>query len=265
MSLLLCGDPHGQFAPIIDAARDHPSSAVVLLGDLAPDAPLHDVLGPIADRVWWIPGNHDADSTEAIERTWGSEMAQRNLHGEVVEIAGVTIAGLGNVFRPTVWMPTDTSLTGQPAVRFSSREAHARATPRQDRYLGGPHFKHRGTIYPEEVRRLHGRRADVLVTHEAGGCHPYGFGVIDELARSLEVQLHVHGHQHDARWRHEDQRAKWRELGFPSIGVGLRGITLFQPGEGIEVLIPGELDGLPAASTLDMCGGTFSTGPGVPQ
>jgi cytosine/adenosine deaminase-related metal-dependent hydrolase len=40
-------------------------------------------------------------------------------------------------------------------------------------------------------------RADILVTHEAPSCHPYGFAAIDALARAMGVVRSFHGHQHD--------------------------------------------------------------------
>lgn len=241
--ILLCGDPHGQFGHIIQASRDIDPIAVILLGDMEPDAPLEVVLAPLVDRVWWIPGNHDADGIDGIERTWKSGLADRNLHGRVAMLEdGRRIAGLGNVFRGNVWMPRGPGgSTGAPAS-FSSMRQHARSTPRQDRYEDGPHFKHWGTIYPEDFERLKRQRADILLTHEASGYHPYGFSVLDDLARAMGVRLLAHGHLHDAQWRFEDLSQVWRSQGFASVGVGLRGITAINGDGELEVIVPGELD-----------------------
>jgi hypothetical protein len=61
-----------------------------------------------------------------------------------------------------VWSPYK-----QPEPNFRSRHEHAKKTPRHDRWAGGHHRKHWGTIYPDEIERLAGLHADVLVTHEA--------------------------------------------------------------------------------------------------
>ena len=68
---------------------------------------------------------------------------------------------------------------------------------------------------------MYGRQADILVTHEAPGCHPNGFQVLTDLARSMHVKHYFHGHQHDSL----NYESKFKELEFSCFGVGLRGIT----------------------------------------
>jgi predicted phosphodiesterase len=243
--ILYCGDPHGEFRHIIEAAGHTKASAVVLLGDLEPERPLHEELAPILDRVWWIPGNHDADSDDLWVRVWGSKLADRNVHGRVVTLPdGTRLAGLGGVFREAVWYPTLAAARGG-APAFRTREEHAAATPRQDRWLEGHHRKHWGTIYPDELDRLAELQADVLVTHEAPAYHPNGFDILDTLAQSMGVRVHVHGHQHDRL----DSSARWPSQAFASIGVGLRGISAVRlEADGVhvrvhvEVVRKGELD-----------------------
>ena len=41
------------------------------------------------------------------DNLWGSELADRNLHGRVVEIAGYRVAGLGGIFRGKIWNPAE--------------------------------------------------------------------------------------------------------------------------------------------------------------
>jgi predicted phosphodiesterase len=232
--VLYCGDPHGSFRHIIEAAGHTKASAVVLLGDMEPQRPLHLELEPILDRVWWLPGNHDADTDELYERVWGSKLADRNVHGKVVVLPdGTRLASLAGVFREAVWHP---GVAGEP--RFRSRKQHAKSTPRQDRFNGGHHRKHWGTIYPDELDRLAELRADVLVTHEAPGYHPHGFEILDTLAQSLGVKVTVHGHHHDRL----DSSARWEAQGFRSYGVGLRGITAIDAEGNATVVRPGELD-----------------------
>lgn len=239
--VLYCGDPHGSFHHIIEAAALTGASAVVLLGDLEPMRPLHEELRPILDLVWWIPGNHDADSDESWCRVWGSDLADRNVHGRVVTLRdGTRLAGLGGVFRESVWHPSPSAARGG-APAFASRDAHAVATQVQDRWRGGHHRRHWGTIYAEEVDRLSELHADVLITHEAPGYHPHGFELLDTLAQSMHERALVHGHHHDRL----DSSAKWVAQGFASIGVGLRGISavfIGSDGVRVKVLRKGDLD-----------------------
>jgi hypothetical protein len=51
-------------------------------------------------------------------------------------------------------------------------------------------------IRSEDVERLTGQRADILVTHEAPTSHPAGFVVLEQLARRMGATLLVHGHHH---------------------------------------------------------------------
>jgi len=240
--ILFCGDPHGAFRHIIEAASRTMASAVVLLGDMEPQRPLHLELAPLLERtvpVWFIHGNHDADSDELWMRVWGSELADRNVHGRVVELPdGRRLAGLGGVFRESVFYPSMSAARGgEPA--FRTRQEHGKATPRQDRWGGhGIARRHWGTIYPEDVDRLADLRADILITHEAPGYHPNGFELLDTLVQSMGAKVVIHGHHHDRL----DSSDRWWQQGFRSYGVGLRGITAVDADGNAEVIVPGELD-----------------------
>ena len=242
LTTLYCGDPHGRFDHINRAANHVRAATVVLLGDMEAQRPLELELGPLLEgniEVFWIPGNHDSDSDAAYSTLWNSKLADRNIHGRVVMMRnGQRIAGLGGVFREVVWYPDPAAArSGSPA--FRTRVEHAKATPRKDRWQGGHHRRHWGTIYPDEVDRLAELQADVLVTHEAPGYHqPAGFDVLDTLAQALGVKVTVHGHHHD----NIDSSARWIEQGFKSFGVGLRGITAIDEAGNAEVIVPGELD-----------------------
>lgn len=72
----------------------------------------------------------------------------------------------------------------------------------------------RSSIYLDDYERLWDLKADVLVSHEAGSAHEYGFSEIDDLARAIGVSKIVHGHHH------EDYRAVHRD-GLEVVGVGL--------------------------------------------
>ena len=122
-TILYCGDPHGRFDHILAAARAADYDAIVVVGDLDLTRPLHDELGEVADRLWYIPGNHDSDSDTAWANLCDGPLADRNLHGRVVILpSGMRLAGLGGVFRGSVWNPaTDTPPT------YKNRAEHARA------------------------------------------------------------------------------------------------------------------------------------------
>lgn len=214
--ILFCGDPHGQFGHIIEAVQAHQPTAVILLGDMQAQRPLHIELEPILGQteIWFIHGNHDTDSEADHDHLFGSAMADRNLHGRVVEIAGLRIAGLGGAFRGKVWTPP------APAT-FENPKQYLARCGKGNFWRGGLPLTHRSTIFPVDYQRLQKQRADILVTHEAPSSHPHGFAAIDELASRLGVTASFHGHHHDRI----DYSADRTRLGFNAFGVGLRGIT----------------------------------------
>lgn len=231
---LFCGDPHGQFRHILKVASELQASAVILLGDMELARPLHEELASIADRLWFIHGNHDTDHERNWNHLWGGKLADRNIDGQVVTLPnGIRIAGLGGVFRESVWYP---SLPIPP--KFRNREEHARVTSEQDRWQGSVPRKHWSSIYPDELDRLSLMRADILVTHEAPGYHSNGFEILDTLAQSMGVKVTVHGHHHD----NLDSSDRWGPQGFKSFGVGLRGITAIDLNGRATVVVPGEID-----------------------
>lgn len=226
--ILFVGDPHGRFEHVLEIVLARRPDAVVFLGDLQAPRPLEQELAAILGltEIWYIPGNHDTDRDTDHDHLFGSALADRNLHGRVVTVAGVRIAGLGGVFRGKVWMPPD-------APRFADVAGFIASTPRQERWRGGLPRKHRSTIFPDHVAALADQRADVLVTHEAPSCHSHGFALIDDLARSLGVRLAVHGHHHrDIAYPSDPQ------LGFRAMSVGLAGITALDG----SIVCPGMYD-----------------------
>ena len=214
--ILIAGDSHGDFRTLIRAVHEHRPAAVISVGDLQLQRPLQEELAPILEltEFWYVHGNHDTDSEADFSNLWGSTLAERNLHGRVVEIAGVRVAGLGGVFRERAWMPP-----AEPA--FESLEAFLRSQHAARR--GHDHLPriHRSTIFPDVYQRLARKRADVLVTHEAPSAHPHGFEAIDLLAAALGVTRVFHGHHHDSL----DYSAFNSASPFQAFGVGLRGIA----------------------------------------
>ncbi len=230
------GDVHGSFGHVIQTVLDHRPEAIVLLGDIEARQPLELALKPILEKtdIWWIPGNHDTDNHNNHDHLYGSALAQRNLHGRVVEIAGLRVAGLGGVFRGEIWYP-DTPEAPVHFARYADYQKHMnpghiqvatgqRALPRggmSEAKARGKLLTHRSTIFYADWLELQAQRADILVTHEAPSCHPKGFKVLDDLARALQVKVAFHGHQHDRL----DYQPYWKSLGFQAHGVGLRGVT----------------------------------------
>ena len=179
-------DCHGVFDHV-ERGRDR-AGAVFLLGDQTPvGQTLEEALCPDAvARTHWIFGNHDADQPEYLSAH--DSMADRNLHGRVVTVHGVRVAGLGGTFRGKVWMP------GQGPPRARTREEFL---GRIGRHLRGKlPDRHRATIFPEDVKALANQRANVLICHEAPESHPFGFREIGDLARAMGVAAVLHGHHH---------------------------------------------------------------------
>ena len=162
-----CGDTHCRLRHVIDAVKKLRPAAIILLGDVQAKRPLHIELAEILSitQIFWIHGNHDTDSEADYDNLFGSALADRNLHGRVVNVAGVRIAGLGGVFRERVWMPPD------EAVHASARE-FLRVAGNGNMWRGGLPLRHRSTIFWEDYIRLATKTCDVLVTHEAPSDHP---------------------------------------------------------------------------------------------
>lgn len=247
--IFFCGDPHGVFDQINEAARLHKPDALVILGDMQPPAPLEQVLEEALRYapVWWIPGNHDSDSDDIYDNLWRSALAQHNLHGRVATVAGLRIAGLGGVFRGQVWMPED-------GVNYFCPATFIRRVGAGNMWRGGLPRRHRTTIFPSVYQNLMRQQADILVTHEAPACHRKGFAAIDELAEGLGVRWLFHGHQHE-------DRVYGRHHGIIMQGVGYRGVTSLSG----EVIIPAQLDPREAASLRSAISWAAGHGPAVQE
>lgn len=241
--ILMFGDLHGHFQHVLPAVEAHRPAAIILLGDIEPSRPLEkeleDVMG--LTEVWWIPGNHDTDTVENWRYLFQSKLADRNLHGRVVEIDGMRVAGLGGVFRGEIWYPDqpdalihyknyqDYRRNSEPGRIVTARQAREARKFKDVSCLGkspqgtpaGKLLTHQSTIFYDDWLRLHGQQADILVTHEAPGCHHNGFQVLTELARAMRVKYAFHGHHHI----HQSYECDFAELGFSAHGVGIRGIT----------------------------------------
>lgn len=185
------------------AALPEPPAAAVLLGDMECDAPLDVLAAPLLRQgvaVHWIFGNHDYDGGPEMWANLATPdrnplTASGALHGRVVEIGGLRVAGLGGVFRRRVWEPPLPPRLRRRADLAADLEAlEAGWNPAQRQALGQALAAM--AIWPEDWEALLGQRADVLVTHEAPSSHPAGVAALEELARAMGARLMVHGHHH---------------------------------------------------------------------
>lgn len=230
--VLFFGDLHGGFEHCLPIVEQYRPKAIVLLGDLEAPAPLHELTREIRQltEVWWIHGNHDTDKEHFFDNLYDSEMAEFNLDGRVVEIAGLRIAGLGGVFRGKIWHPSSECWN-----YFSPDDYIQEVHPRQ-LWRGGVSLRNRSSIFPETYMALRSQKADILVSHEAPSCNRFGFSVIDRLARQMGVCAVFHGHHHDCY----DYSPHFERLGFEAYSVGLRGVTALDG----SILKAGEEDGI---------------------
>lgn len=221
-SLWFLGDVHGEFKHIAEAVLEAPvkPSWLIFLGDIDIDhMPFGEVIEPLRrnfpqTKVAFIHGNHDADTYEHWEKLYNCGDAVM-LHGKVTELSGIKIAGLGGNFMGRIWKPPS-----DPS--FHSKEKAMNRGPYQWRDGQRPNPSLHGAIYPDDFNRLASQRADILITHEAPSCHPYGWQALDELAVSMRVVRTFHGHQHDDR---SDEYALVRDtLQFDARAVNYTGI-----------------------------------------
>ncbi|MND35164.1 Calcineurin-like phosphoesterase superfamily domain protein [compost metagenome] len=210
--ILFCGDPHGEFEHIIQHVQQSTPAAVIILGDLCLSQSFEQTFAPILERtdVWFIHGNHDTDEVRYHDYLFACP--ERNLHGRVVDIDGLKIAGFGGIFRSQVWYP--------PALpRYTTRKNFIAHCGKGNLWRGYLPRKHRSSIFPEDIQYFEGLKADILVTHEAPIAHPHGFLAIDELAQSLGAITIIHGHHHEP-FNYNDNSA---------FNIGIHGLMELDP------------------------------------
>lgn len=238
--ILFLGDVHGDFCHILPVVQKLNPAATIFLGDLELQRPLEEEVAELMQvtEVFFIYGNHDTDSEVNHDFMFKSKLADRNLHNKVVEIDGHRVAGLGGVFRQSIWWPKEDSSI---APKYQNYDAFVDAElqalkwqeMRKQKQLGegnlesvspvlnGKRLTHKSTIFFDDWMNLYDQQADILVTHEAPCCHPHGFAGITELAKGMQVKKTFHGHHHDRL----DYSGHRERLGFEAHGVGYRGIS----------------------------------------
>jgi predicted phosphodiesterase len=217
------GDVHGHFEHILPAIQgddphDGKPKTVIFLGDIQAQRPFEEEIQPLIAagiEVWFIHGNRDTDTAAEWQNLLPSW--HRNLHGRVVTIDGLRIAGLGGTFREKIWLPPAPPMFH--GYQYFDEDVRRCSMPRPalDQLL----LRYSSAIFPDVYEDLAQRPADILVTHEAPSCHPNGFEAIDILARGMSVQATFHGHHHDSL----NYEAKADARGFRAYGVGFCGIT----------------------------------------
>lgn len=225
------GDVHGNYSHVLHELA-HATKlgrapvAAVFLGDIEAACPFAAIADEIfkagrGTEAWFIPGNHDSDTPEFCRHLFDVVGADRNLHGRVVEIAGLRIAGLGGVFEQEIWHPDVNA--GNPSWESYdaySTDLNTRGGRISAASVAGRLQKHRTSVFFDVYETLYAQEADVLVTHEAPSCHPAGMSLIDELGEALKVRWMFHGHHHD--------NLDYRERQPKDVsvrGVGYRGIA----------------------------------------
>ena len=242
MSIWLCGDVHGCMDSVIEAYTHayecgRRPKAVIFLGDLECSQALEHELSEIRcyvdDDVWFIPGNHDTDSNQSWNSLAASRWSDNNLHGKVKKVGGWQVAGLGGVFRSSIWAPPEKpkfdsykEFRKDLISRRPTREWGLSETTAERRHLS--------TIFPDSVQRLGKQRAQILVTHEAPSCHPFGWSAIDGLAKRMGVSYVFHGHHHETKI--------YPYCDFQAVGVGYKAILELDGDGVISVIRPGDYD-----------------------
>jgi predicted phosphodiesterase len=212
--IIIAGDPHGNFAPILRACAARKPGTLILVGDCDLRVPLRMQLAPVFACGWavhWILGNKDAE-TEAAFDNLATDFPEGDIGLRVIEVDRLRIAGLGGVFKPRIWDPGAGEAPG-----FVTRAEFLASLDAREHWRGGLPLWHRDSIFPEDFSSLAQHRFDVLISHEAPSSHRHGFAAIDRLAETAGARLIVHGHHH------ESYVAKLAN------GIDVRGLAVAEP------------------------------------
>jgi len=210
--LLFAGDTHGSHRHLADIAAREKPDAIIHVGDFDLEFPYREAFVEVLAicPMYFVAGNHDFDNVRYHDNLLiGTEAF--NLHGRVINIDGIRVAGLAGNFQEKVWYP--------PAKpKFDRPEDFIRTCSTARRWRNGLPLKQRGAIWWSDYERLASMRADLLITHEAPGSHKYGFDVLTELAEFMGASTLVHGHHHERYVSHGGPK-------LTTMGIGLRGVS----------------------------------------
>lgn len=237
--ILFFGDTHGDHRHVLPVVQKEKPDAIIFLGDMEPARLFHEELQDVIEltEVWWIHGNHDVDRRESFDNLFSSELVDRNLDGRVVEIAGIKIAGLGGVFRVSIWYPKfdanvdpvypdyETAINAMMEAERWKEFRRLKATGQEldglpSPALIGKALLHKSSIFWDTWMDVYSQQADILVTHDAPSCHSHGFVGIDALAQSIGATRVFHGHHHE-----HINYSSLEKLGFHGHSVGFRSVV----------------------------------------
>ena len=95
MSLVIYGDPHGEWRLLLAAVAEAPPAAVVILGDCDLERPIHLKLAPVfaaGVEVPFLYGNHEKDSARFWDNLVGDHPGGL-LHARVARLGPFAVAG----------------------------------------------------------------------------------------------------------------------------------------------------------------------------
>jgi predicted phosphodiesterase len=177
------GDIHGDFPSARKIMELHPEVPFWLcIGDVASDDGRYE---PLPRPLHWIKGNNENfDAIAAGDLPDGLNYLQ---NGQVLELGGLRILGLGGTFAPTMY---ELAARDLPHPKKSSLKATELADRRR-------HFVH------EEVDACRSAGAvDIFLSHEAPRPFRVNRGIdagktpINEIISAVRPRLHLFGHHH---------------------------------------------------------------------
>jgi hypothetical protein len=135
--IVIAGDPHGNFPPILRACAAEEPGTLILLGDCELRVPLHHMLGSLFAAGWsihWIIGNKDAETATVFDHL-ATDFPEGDIGGKVIEVGGLRIAGLGGVFKPRIWYPRVDEQAGRCRAARLQHPARVSRQPQAERAL----------------------------------------------------------------------------------------------------------------------------------
>ena len=171
---MLFHEPTGGYLPMVTrtasgallrACERETPGAVLLLGDcdltVRPLRHELEALWRMGIPVWYVVGNHEADSQACWENLVGDH-PEGNLGNRVTRIAGLRVAGLGGTFEAPLWAPKK-----GVESRFRTKEDML-ASLLGHPFEGTLSLKVRASVAPADLDILLDQEpADVLICHEA--------------------------------------------------------------------------------------------------
>jgi len=180
------GDIHGDFDSARRVMERHAEVPFWLcVGDVADAEGRYE---PLPAPLHWIKGNNE--SFDAIEAGVLPASLRYLPDGQLLEVGGIRVAGLGGTFAPS-WYDTPAAALPHP------RKGSAKATELADKRR---HFVREQVDACKALRNI-----DVFMTHEAPRPYVAGDGrrrndagktAVNEVLAAMRPRLHLFGHHH---------------------------------------------------------------------